>query len=498
MSRNDDIMNRAQAQYDAMIPDTYDDSWDDEYDDPNEDDLDDDEDWDDAEEYPDDLEPWETEPDDSYPGGVYAAPFNPEQKIAVGLMLDFIADPEGSYFLLSGAAGTGKTYCIKYLIENTSKKVVFTAPTNKATKVLRETLTTEDYQPICRTIYSLLGLKLEPSGKLKKLVAPENPIDLKDHKIIVIDEASMVNAVLWKEIQAATENFKLKIIFMGDSNQLPPISEKASLIWQYPDIKAELLQVMRFDNQILELAERIKNQVNHPAPTISLLSNNDEIEGVWKLEESAFRAEIIRQARLGNFSRSESQAKAIAWRNITVDSLNRLIRAQLFDNSSSERWLPGDRVLLTAPANDVLKDGKQMIGHTDDEGAIERIAIGSHPKYSDFKCYNISLITDENKRISLWVLHPDSSIDEQIRLHNLANDAKLNPRKWRDYWQFKDAFHSIKHAYAITAHRAQGSTYDTAFVVWNDILLNRNRGEAYRCLYVACTRPKKRLYLGRV
>jgi superfamily I DNA/RNA helicase len=139
-----------------------------------------------------------------------------------------------------------------------------------------------------------------------------------------------------------------------------------------------------------------------------------------------------------------------------------------------------------------------MIGHTDDEGVIERIAIGSHPKYSDFKCYNISLITDENKRISLWVLHPDSSVDEQIHLHNLANDAKLNPRKWRDYWQFKDAFHSIKHAYAITAHRAQGSTYDTAFVVWNDILLNRNRGEAYRCLYVACTRPKKRLYLGRV
>jgi exodeoxyribonuclease-5 len=434
--------------------------------------------------------------------------FNPEQKIAVGLMLDFIADPEGSYFLLSGAAGTGKTYCIKYLIENTSKKIVFTAPTNKATKVLRETLTTEDYQPICCTIFSLLKLKLEPSGKVKELKESESPVELYSGQIVVIDEISMINGYLLQKIEEAVKKFKLKIILMGDRNQLPPVESPLdqkrpsrcfmSPIWDLACLKAELLQVMRFDNQILELAERIKNQVNHPAPTIALLSNNDEIEGVWKLEETAFRAEIIRQARLGNFSRSESQAKGIAWRNITVDSLNRLIRAQLFDNSASERWLPGDRVLLTAPANDVLKDGKQMIGHTDDEGVIERIAIGSHPKYSDFKCYNISLITDENKRISLWVLHPDSSIDEQIRLHNLANDAKLNPRRWRDYWQFKDAFHSIKHAYAITAHRAQGSTYDTAFVVWNDILLNRDRGEAYRCLYVACTRPKKRLYLGRV
>ena len=64
------------------------------------------------------------------------------------------------------------------------------------------------------------------------------------------------------------------------------------------------------------------------------------------------------------------------------------------------------------------------------------------------------------------------------------------------FWEFKEAFHKLRHAYAITAHRSQGSTYDTAFVDWRDILLNRNRGEAFRCLYVACTRPKRRLFLN--
>jgi ATP-dependent exoDNAse (exonuclease V) alpha subunit len=67
---------------------------------------------------------------------------------------------------------------------------------------------------------------------------------------------------------------------------------------------------------------------------------------------------------------------------------------------------------------------------------------------------------------------------------------------WKKFWAFKESFHSARHAYAITAHRAQGSTYQIAFVDYRDILLNRNRQEAARCLYVATSRPKKELYLA--
>ena len=75
-------------------------------------------------------------------------------------------------------------------------------------------------------------------------------------------------------------------------------------------------------------------------------------------------------------------------------------------------------------------------------------------------------------------------------------EARVAPRKWGAFWEFKDAFHKLRHSYAITAHRSQGSTYNAAFVNWQDILLNRNKPEAMRCLYVACSRPKKELYLG--
>jgi len=54
----------------------------------------------------------------------------------------------------------------------------------------------------------------------------------------------------------------------------------------------------------------------------------------------------------------------------------------------------------------------------------------------------------------------------------------------------------VKYAYAITAHRAQGSTYDTVYVDYQDILMNRERYEAFQCLYVASSRPRKTLYLA--
>ena len=68
--------------------------------------------------------------------------------------------------------------------------------------------------------------------------------------------------------------------------------------------------------------------------------------------------------------------------------------------------------------------------------------------------------------------------------------------KWKDFWLFKEAFHSVRHAYAITAHRSQGSTYTTVLGDYKDVLVNRTRHEALRCFYVMCTRPTTSLVLA--
>ena len=415
-----------------------------------------------------------------------------EQALAVEAILDWMKT-SSNYFLLSGDAGTGKTYCIQYLKDQISGNIIYTAPTNKATKVLRTTICSEEYQPECRTIYSLLGLKLQPNGEVKELVAPENPVDLKKIKLVVVDEGSMVNKVLIREIEKAVKRYNLKILFMGDPNQLPPVGEKESEIWKMIEDKAALTTIMRFDNQILSLSADIKAQVNSFVPRINFKSDNAGQEGVWLMEPRLFLEDIRRSAKIGDFSRMENQVKVIAWRNRTVDSCNRIIRREIFDNADESSWFPGDRVILAAPAEGL--EG-EPIGHTDDEGTVEEVLIRPHHTHSNFNCYRLQVMTDENKRLTLWVLHEDSLKDFFVEKNVLAKEAKRNPKKWKDFWDFVDSFHQVKYAYAITAHRAQGSTYHTAFVVWNDILINHNRNEAFRCLYVACTRPKKRLKLG--
>ena len=101
-----------------------------------------------------------------------------------------------------------------------------------------------------------------------------------------------------------------------------------------------------------------------------------------------------------------------------------------------------------------------------------------------------------NTVVRLLVLHPDSQKTFDEACQDLAHKAKANPRLWKNFWELKELFHDVKYAYAITAHRAQGSTYHTVFVDYVDILYNRNRKEAFQCLYVACSRPTTRLYLA--
>lgn len=413
---------------------------------------------------------------------------NDEQVLAVELMIDFLDDDE-EFFLLSGAAGTGKTYCLRQLIADVKGKLVFTAPTNKATKVLRDTLTTPEYKPECRTIYSLLGLRMEANGEVKELTAPEDPLDLTSFTAVVVDEGSMINSQLMEYIELAAAR-RVKFIFMGDRAQLPPVGEKESPIWRIEN-GAELEKVMRHDNQILKLATRIRSVLYHPAPQIKFANDNAGGEGVWELDEERFAKRVYDLAVAGRFC-SGADAKAIAWRNVTVDKWNALIRSAIFENAHEQHWLPSDRLILLEPA----KLGKDILGTTDDEGRVEAVTVRRHPIYEQFKCFFVRLTWDDNRTGELWLLHPEDRVAWLREKESRAVEARENRRYWPKFWRFIEAFHQARHGYAITAHRSQGSTYTAACVNWRDVLLNRDRFEGFRCLYVGCTRPKKELYLG--
>lgn len=427
-------------------------------------------------------------------------PLNTDQETALTAAIDWLNDPNaGPFFILQGFAGTGKTFTVKHLVDRVKGRFVFSAPTNKATKVLRESFSGTGYKPDCRTIYSLLGLRLEANGEIKELTAAkrgpeEEPLDLSTFKAVIVDEASMLPLMLLRDhITKAANETGARFLFMGDPAQLPPVKEPRSPVWGLTahGIPTQVLtKVMRHDNQILKLVTTIREKVDLPLPSIRLAADNDGQEGVWYSQKIAWLQRIRELAATGAFHTGE--AKCVAWRNVTVDQLNALVRSTYFPGAKHP-WVDGDRVIFTAPAKD-LED--KPMASTDDEGRVTRVVESYHPFYEDIQTYDVTIELDTGALVVARVIHPKGAADLNRRLEELSAMAKANGRFWKEFWAMKDAFHALRHAYAITSHRSQGSTYETCFVDAGDILLNQNRQEAFRCLYVACSRPKKQLWLS--
>lgn len=415
---------------------------------------------------------------------------NPEQSSALEALLDFINDPDpvSWAFVLSGYAGTGKTFLMREVLARCSRSHVrfaFTAPTNKAAKVLRE-ITGE----AC-TIYSLLGLRIEKNGEFKELASGKTAIDLSELDIVVVDEGSMVNKKLRSHLQESADAYGFRVIFMGDPAQLPPVGETHSPIWEI-DTGATLTQVMRYDNQILKLVTEIRVVVDSFTPCINVKADNANGEGVWKLSKIAFKEAVFNFAQDGGFA-DGSKGKVIAWRNIRVAEYNDLIRRAIFGAAAMPgNYLVGDRIIAAAPCG----QGENQLLGTDDEAIVEGVIPTTHPLEPKYKAYELKCRTEDNRVIRLTVIHPSSQHDFENDCTMLAHQAKSNPKLWKKFWQLKELFHEIKYAYAITAHRSQGSTYESVFVDYQDVLLNRNRREAFQCLYVACSRPTKKLVLA--
>lgn len=414
---------------------------------------------------------------------------NPDQQAAVAALTDYIEDPDPAFwcFTLSGFAGTGKTFCMREVVARSRRShsnFAYTAPTNKAAKVLR------NITGSACTIYSLLGLRVDKSGELKQVLRGQKP-DLSEIDVIFVDEASMVNQNLYNLMRSECEGLGVKVVFMGDAAQLPPVGEPNSPVWASA-VGASLTKVMRHDNQILTLCTDIRNVMGSIAPSITIQSSHDSEGGVWKLAKASFKETIYEAALRGDFA-DGSKSKVISWRNVRVAEYNNLIRLAIFGASAVPgSYLTGERLVATAPC----MRGDIPILATDDECLVESVIPCKHPLEPKYQALELLCRTEEDKQVRLLVIHPDSQAQFEADSQQKAHDARANGKLWKKFWDHQDLFHQVKYAYAITAHRAQGSTYEEVYVDYQDILYNRDRAEAFRCLYVACSRPTTRLYLA--
>lgn len=421
--------------------------------------------------------------------------YNDQQKDAIHRMIDFCSPSNGDVmFMLEGSAGTGKTTCVQEVVAaHQDKRFVLTAPTNKATKVLREMGERKGTEGVkYSTIYSLLGLRVTKDEFVR--VEPLGESAVNEYDVVIVDEASMVNKNLMNFITEASVHTSAKFLFMGDPLQLPPVGEADSDTFSIAK-KAKLTKVMRHDNQILTFATSLRDCIlNSTMPEFR--SDNDENGGVYTVDYKRMQNQIRKAYTSESYFVDPNSCKTVAWRNAAVNDYNQFIRQALYEDKANESFVLDERVVATHPIP-CFQNPQQFDMTTDEEGNVVELEVKQHPMFEEFKVYHLKVETEFNDAwADCFVVHPESYRAYNDTLGDLASAAKARRGTWGAFWALKNEYmHDVRPCHAITAHRSQGSTYRNVFVDVQDILSNRNRREALRCLYVAASRASNVLVL---
>ena len=94
---------------------------------------------------------------------------------------------------------------------------------------------------------------------------------------------------------------------------------------------------------------------------------------------------------------------------------------------------------------------------------------------------------------SFPILHEESEFVFADLMETLRRKAINKDFYWRDLYAIRNAFVAFKHRYALTVHKAQGSTYREVFLDYDDMMRNNSILEREKLLYTAITRASKHL-----
>ncbi len=449
---------------------------------------------------------------------------NKDQHQAIDKINDFLKS-DSNIFILKGYAGTGKTTLIKGILKylkSCEKQYSVMAPTGRAAKVLRDK--TGAGRTIHSSIYKLQDLEsINPESQelAEHSVKYRFPInfDIKEERVLIIDEASMISSKESKnELFDFGTNFLLndllshtfqsnksnKIIFVGDTAQLPPVGDNQSKALEstyfrelgYSCSSTELTEVMRQDNNlILKNATTIRGLLNEPKSHRNTIELDFDTDSYVKSDSSGV---------VDNFTNLYPNPEIgdgviISYSNAQSYQYNLAIRKQLFPNSKD--IVEGDIVMITnnnqysydtelfngdlakvVYVSDVLESqSAKVFTEKNKEKGGEIIKLNFReikfrvPHYDgEVSCLIIDdllnsidrdLTLDMSKMLYINFVMRFNAIQKQ-REESGHRKHKVGSLEFKEELK-KDPYYNalrVKYGYAITCHKAQGGEWDKVFV----------------------------------
>ena len=364
-------------------------------------------------------------------------------------------------FVLTGGPGTGKTTTLNAIIELFEQRDVniqLAAPTGRAAKRMTELTGRE-----AKTIHRLLEVEWTGDDGKKFSRNEHNPLEC---EVIIIDEASMIDSLLFESLLRALK-ISCRIILVGDTDQLPSVS-----------------------------AGNVLNDI--------LASNMYSAVCLKKVFRQAVESTIITNAHaIINGEPSDMSNKNndffILHKNNAFDVCNtvlelceqRLPKAYGFDSLTDIQVLCPSRKAETGTAN--LNNLLQATLNPKQDGQPQLAYKGVYFRTGD-KVMQIKNNYDlqwqrDNGDIGYGVFNGDVGYITLIDIKGGIIKVKFDDRTAT---YFAENIGELELAYAVTVHKSQGSEFECVILPLFDIptqLLYRN------LLYTAVTRAKKMLVI---
>ena len=475
------------------------------------------------------------------------------QEKAILSIDNFLRNDNENIFLLSGAAGTGKTTVVtQYERKRKDYKIIYLAPTHKAKNVLKEMgkkLKLPNSYGKYSTIHSFfcISISYDKKGKARFETNAESFARKYQDKffntnlLIVIDEISMIGNDLYEIIIEYSKHYpQIKIILLGDICQLPPICKIKT---QEDEEKEETEEYG--EESVEEISKFFKNPPKHSACLFEVKRTADkdivELNKIcrqYTLDENTenfksrintFRKTSINPrikivtsknhfTRLINENIEKKSSYVIASRNSTVTDYIKNIRERIYPDCNFPYGV-GEKIYFTSyfsfdnndQCNCIWENRKSMFcNRSNFYTSTEQKIISCREGIETSEYFNVSykffefeidykLHTEEFLKVRK--IHPDSLkiFNKAVfkKKNEIKNSEKNNTLYWKEFHKNKKLLHSpFTSSIAITAYKAQGSSYQNVFVDADDIEnCRRTTFLKSKEIYTAVTRAKNFIYI---